>query len=37
MILLIEIAAVLIIGLVVSTIVCLASAPCAMSVRRGSK
>jgi hypothetical protein len=34
---LIEIAAVLIIGLVVSAIVCLASAPCAISVRRGSK
>jgi len=34
---LIEIAAVLIIGLVVSTIVCLATASCAMSVRRGSK
>jgi hypothetical protein len=34
---LIEMSAVLLIGLVVSTIVCLASAPCAMSVRRGSK
>jgi hypothetical protein len=32
---LIEMAAVLLIGLVVSAIVCLATASCAMSVRRG--